>query len=145
MEYLIRPLEPKDYPKIIELFKEFALFEKLPEKMTNSVSQIENDKELFNCFIAETNNTIIGYTTYFYAYYSWIGKSLYLDDLYVTQKHRNKGLGKKLLNIVINIAKENNCKKVRWQVSSWNKNAQNFYKNIGAEIDNIELNCDLIL
>ena len=145
MEYLIRPIEPRDYPKIIELFKEFALFEKLPEKMTNSVSQIENDKELFNCFIAETNDTIIGYTTYFYAYYSWIGKSLYLDDLYVTQKHRNKGLGKKLLNIVINIAKENNCKKVRWQVSSWNKNAQNFYKNIGAEIDNIELNCDLIL
>ena len=145
MEYLIRPIEPRDYPKIIELFKEFALFEKLPEKMTNSVSQIENDKELFNCFIAETNDTIIGYTTYFYAYYSWIGKSLYLDDLYVTQKHRNKGLGKKLLNIVINIAKENNCKKVRWQVSSWNKNAQNFYKNIGAEIDNVELNCDLIL
>jgi len=145
MEYLIRPIEPRDYPKIIELFKEFALFEKLPEKMTNSVSQIENDKELFNCFIAETNDTIIGYTTYFYAYYSWIGKSLYLDDLYVTQKHRNKGLGKKLLNIVINIAKENNCKKVRWQVSSWNKNAQNFYKKIGAEIDNVELNCDLIL
>ena len=145
MEYLIRPIEPRDYPKIIELFKEFALFEKLPEKMTNSVSQIENDKELFNCFIAETNDTIIGYTTYFYAYYSWIGKSLYLDDLYVTQKHRNKGLGKKLLNTVINLAKENNCKKVRWQVSSWNKNAQNFYKNIGAEIDNIELNCDLIL
>ena len=145
MEYLIRPIEPRDYPKIIELFKEFALFEKLPEKMTNSVSQIENDKELFNCFIAETNDTIIGYTTYFYAYYSWIGKSLYLDDLYVTQKHRNKGLGKKLLNTVINLAKENNCKKVRWQVSSWNKNALNFYKKIDAEINNVELNCDLIL
>ena len=145
MSVYIRPIENKDYPAIIELFKEFALFEKLPEKMTNSVSQIENEEAFFNCFVAEVNGIIVGYTTYFYAYYSWVGKSLYLDDLYVTKTYRNKGIGKELLNTVINLAKESNCKKVRWQVSNWNTNARNFYKHIGAEIDDVELNCDLIL
>lgn len=34
---------------------------------------------------------------------------------------------------------------MRWQVSNCNKNAQKFYKNIGATIDDVELNCDLML
>ena len=145
MEIEIRPIIEKDYEQIIALFKEFALFEKLPEKMTNTVEQIKQEKDFFNCFVAVTDKKIVGYVTYFFAYYSWIGKSLYLDDLYVSAKYRKQGIGKKLLDTVIDLAKTNECKKMRWQVSNWNKNAQKFYEYIGAEIDDVELNCDLKL
>ena len=143
MEVGIRSIEEKDYPQIIKLFKEFATFEKLPEKMINTVEQIKKEKDFFNCYVAVVNNEIVGFASYFFAYYTWVGKSLYLDDLYVKADFRNHGIGKKLLDTVIDLAKAEKCNRMRWQVSNWNKNAQEFYKHIGAEIDDVELNCDL--
>lgn len=146
MEIKIRNAEEHDFQQIVDLFNEFALFEKLPEKMTNSVERMIVEKDFFNYFVAVTNdNTIIGYVSYFFCYYTWIGKSLYMDDLYVKLEYRTKGIGTKLINKVIEFAKESNCHKLRWQVSEWNKSAIEFYKKIGAEIDNVEQNCDLVL
>lgn len=146
MTIKIRSAVESDYPKIIELFKEFAEFEKVPEKMVNSVEQMKREKEYFNCFLAvNEDDQILGYSTYFFSYHTWVGKSLYMDDLYVKSDYRNNGIGKILLDSVIEFAKKEKCNKVRWQVSNWNKNAIEFYKRIGAEIGDVELNCDLHL
>lgn len=146
MEITIRSAKETDYSQIIDLFKDFAAFEKLPEKMTNSVNRMIKEKDFFNCFVAETNDKIIvGYVTYFFCYYTWIGKSLYMDDLYVTPEYRANGIGTRLINRVIEFAKNSQCHKLQWQVSEWNKPAIDFYKNIGATIDSVEQNCDLIL
>jgi GNAT superfamily N-acetyltransferase len=146
MEIKIRSSKETDYSQIVDLFKAFVTFEKLPEKMTNSVDRMNKEKDFFNCFVAETSdNRIIGYVTYFFCYYTWTGKSLYMDDLYVQHEYRAKGVGTKLINKVIEFAKDSKCHKLRWQVSNWNKPAIDFYKNIGATIDSVEQNCDLIL
>ena len=146
MEITIRSAKETDYSQIVDLFKDFATFEKLPEKMTNSLDRMIKEKDFFNCFVAETiENRIVGYVSYFFCYYTWIGKSLYMDDLYVIPESRANGIGTKLINKVIEFAKESDCHKLRWQVSDWNKPAIDFYKNIGATIDSVEKNCDLIL
>jgi len=121
------------------------MFEKLPDKMTNSVHIMEKESEYLNGFVVLENDRIIGYATYFYAYYTWIGKSMYMDDLYVKSEYRGKGIGASLIKSVIEKAKEDKCKKLRWQVSEWNKPAIDFYKNLGAAIDSVESNCDLSL
>ncbi len=146
MSILIRKASEDDFAELVQLFKEFATFEGSPEKMTNSVAQMNTEKQYFNAFVAQNNdNEIIGYATYFFSYHTWIGKSLYMDDLYVKETFRKKGIGKNLIDSVIAFAKKENCNKVRWQVSNWNKNAQDFYQKIGANISDVELNCDLIL
>lgn len=146
MEITIRDANETDYPQIVDLFKDFATFEKLPEKMINSVERMMKEKDFFHCFVAVTSDgRIIGYATYFFCYYTWIGKSLYMDDLYVTPEYRANGIGKRLIDRVIEFAKTSQCHKLRWQVSGWNKSAIEFYKNIGATIDDVEMNCDLIL
>lgn len=43
----------------------------------------------------------------------WIGKSLYMDDLYVKAAYRGNGYGTKLINGVIDHAKSTNRNKVR--------------------------------
>jgi len=145
MEITIRKAQETDYESILELFKEFSEFEKLPDKMTNSIERLMEEKDFFNCSIAVTaDKKIVGYAAYFYCYYTWIGKSLYMDDLYVKPDYRAKGIGTKLINTVIDIAKASKCHKLRWQVSGWNKPAIDFYKKIGAEIDDVEQNCDLV-
>ena len=146
MPIAIREANEKDFTSILELLKEFSVFQGTPEKLTISLAQMLEDKELFLCFIAETDNReIVGLASCFFAFYSWTGKALYLDDLYVKELFRNQGIGRNLLDRVIQHAKTQNCRKVRWQVSKWNTNAIGFYKNMGAVIDELEINCDLIL
>ena len=146
MEIKIRDAEETDFPQIIDLFKEFALFEKRPEQMINSTDSMTKEKDFFHCLVAETGDKkIIGYLSYFFCYYTWVGKSIYMDDLYVNAAYRANGTGKKLLNKLIELAKDSGCHRLRWQVSSWNKPAIRLYENIGATIDSIEKNCDLIL
>ena len=145
MELNIRKAEISDFNQINALFKELAEFEKLPEKMTNTVDRMIEEKNFFNCFVAETiDHKIVGYASYFFCYYTWTGKSLYMDDLYVKNDFRGEGVGSKLINKVISYAKETGCHKLRWQVSEWNTPAISFYKKLGASIDGTEQNCDLV-
>ena len=145
MTVTIRKIEESDYLVLISLFKEFALFEKLPEKMTNSVEQMQREKEYLKGFVAVNDaDEIVGYATYFFGYYTWIGKSLYMDDLYVRPDFRGAGVGTKLINEVIAFARAEKCKKLRWQVSEWNQPAIDFYKSLGANVDAVESNCDLV-
>jgi ribosomal protein S18 acetylase RimI-like enzyme len=145
MPIQIRPIEEDDFTQLIALFKEFAIFEKAPELMTNTVEKMIAEKEYIKGFAAvNEGNTIIGYATCFFAYYTWIGKSFYMDDLYVKPEYRAQGIGTKLINSIIDLAKKENCRKLRWQVSEWNTPAIGFYKSLGAQINETERNCDLM-
>ncbi len=144
INYKIRTAEKNDFPAVLSLIKELALFEKAPEKVTNSVEQMKEEKDLFKALVVEKNDgEIIGFALYYFVYYTWVGKSLYLDDLYVKEKYRGNQIGGALLDKVIKFGKENNCKRIRWQVLNWNKPAIEFYKKIGANLDDEWINCDL--
>jgi len=146
MEISIRPAVLSDYPNILELFREFSVYQKLPERMKNSLEKMNEEQDYFHCFVAETEDKeIIGYATWFYTYFTWSGKGMYIDDLFVKPEYRGTGIGKMLLNKIIDLARESKCHKLRWQVSWWNKPAIEFYEKMGAEIDDLEKNCDLNL
>ena len=107
---------------------------------------MEEEKDLFQCMVAQNEEgKIVGFATFFFVYYSWSGKALYLDDLYIQPAHRGNKSGTKLMMAVKDFALNSHCKKMRWQVSSWNHNAITFYKSIGAVVDDVEINCDLNL
>lgn len=138
----IRKADPGDFPAILSLIRELAEFERAPGKVTNTVEQMNSEKDLFSCFIAETGTgEIAGMALYFFAYYTWVGKSLYLDDLYVREKFRRQNIGSALLKKVFEVANEEGCKRLRWQVLSWNSNAIDMYRKHEAEIDAEWLNC----
>ena len=149
MDIIIRRAGVADFPAVYALFREFAVFQKTPEKLHITLDQLIADEAHFQCFVAETGSEpggdreIVGFATFFMAYYSWTGKAIYLDDLYVRESSRKYGIGKKLLFAVIDFSKENGCKTVRWLVSRWNGNAMAFYKSIGAEIYETEMVCVL--
>lgn len=68
MKINIRSANEGDFQQIVEMFRDFAVFEKVPEKMTNSVEKMLKEKEFFHCFVAETaDKRIVGYATYFFA------------------------------------------------------------------------------
>lgn len=145
MDIKIRNIAENDYSNLLSLFKEFSIFEKQSEKMVNTLELMNAQKDNIKGFVAVNNeNEIVGYVTYFFAYFTWIGKSLYMDDLYVRPAFRGCGVGTKLIKNVISYAKNEHCAKLRWQVSEWNHPAIDFYKKLGASVDETESNCDLI-
>jgi GNAT superfamily N-acetyltransferase len=143
MKITIRESNEEDYSAILSLIKELASFVKAPEKVTNSVAQMKKEKEFFKCIVATNERSeILGIATYFFSYYTWVGKSLYLDDLYVKKEYRGLKIGTKLLKTILDIVKKENCKRFRIEALIWNKNAVSFYKKLGAEVDNEVCNCD---
>ncbi len=143
MGITIRHSQQSDFEVILSLIKDLAAFQGMPEKVTNTVELMKTEQSYFRCLVAENvDGEIIGIATYFYAYYTWVGKSLYLDDLYVLQAYRGQKVGTSLLAQLFTIAKAENCKKVRWMVSHWNQLAIGFYEKCGAEIDKELCICD---
>ncbi len=144
INYRIRPATEQDFEPILGLIKELALFEKAPEKVTNTAAQMKAEQELFQAIVAEKpDGEIIGFALFYFVYYTWVGKSLYLDDLYVKEVYRGHKIGSKLLDKVIETGRQNNCKRIRWQVLNWNKPAIDFYQKLGANLDDEWINCDL--
>jgi GNAT superfamily N-acetyltransferase len=134
----IRKATETDVPLIFTLIKELAGFEKLAHDVT--ADEFILKESLFGkhhyaeVILAEYNDQPAGQALFFHNFSTFKGRpGIYLEDLYVRPEFRGKGIGKKLLEEVITLAKERKCKRVEWVVLDWNKNAIDFYKSLGAE------------
>ena len=142
MAITVRKGNPQDLPAIFEMINELAIFEKAPDSVKNSLQQMQEEKKSFDFFVAENGGKIIDYALYFFAYYTWVGKSLHLDDLYVRPDLRGRKVGSMLARKVFGVAKREGCKRVRLQVLNWNSNAISIYKEWGGLISTEWINCD---
>jgi diamine N-acetyltransferase len=143
MDVTVRKATEKDLTAIFSLIRELAIFENGLDKVTNSVEQMKEEKDFFKCLVAENETgEIIGIALYFFAYYTWVGKSLYLDDLVVKRAFRGNGIGTTLMEKVFEVAKEEKCKRLRLQVLHWNSPAIELYKKNGFTVDKEWYNCD---
>jgi GNAT superfamily N-acetyltransferase len=142
MYFTIRKANEADFPSVLGMIRELALYEKAPEKVTNTLEQMQQEKELFGCFVAEIpGEGIVGMALYFFAYYTWVGKSLYLDDIYVKEPFRGLKIGAALLKEIFSLAREEQCKRVKWQVLNWNTPAIEVYRRYGATLDDEWIDC----
>ncbi|MDA9120819.1 GNAT family N-acetyltransferase, partial [Flavobacteriales bacterium] len=66
---------------------------------------------------------------------TWKGRSLFLEDIIVTESKRGNGIGHALFQSVISVAKERKSARMEWQVLDWNDPAINFYKKYNANLD----------
>jgi len=140
MEIAVREGRASDIQPIMKMIKELASFEKYPVR--NSARQMLKDRDFFGSFVAERDGELVGYAIYFFAYYTFAGRSLYLDDIYVKPKYRGRKIGAMLMHEVFKLAKKRGCKRLRLQVLDWNKNAMGFYKRYGGKVSKEWLNCD---
>ena len=145
MNVTIRKGSINDLPSAYNLIKELASFENSEAEVILSAEQFYIDgaavKKPFDFFLAEYDQNIVGLALFFDYYSTWKGRSIYLEDLIVTNKFRKKGIGKLLLKAIADYAVENNYQNVFWQVLNWNKDAIGFYKSIGSTVDNSWSNC----
>ena len=143
----IREGRRQDLPRVLELIKELALFERAPHEVTNTLEMLDEDgfgpHPVYGFFVAETFEKIIGLSLYYWRYSTWKGKRLYLEDIIVTEAERGKGAGKLLFDRTMQKCLEENCTGMMWQVLEWNEPAIKFYKKYGSKLDAEWVNCNL--
>jgi GNAT superfamily N-acetyltransferase len=133
----IRSAVESDIPLILLFINELAEYEKLLHqvKVTEELlrESLFGAKRFVEVLIAEYNGEPAGQALFFHNFSTFIGRpGIYLEDLYVRPHLRGNGIGKALLQSLINLAKERNCGRAEWAVLDWNKPSINFYKSIGA-------------
>jgi GNAT superfamily N-acetyltransferase len=143
MSIQIRKGTTSDLQAAFELIKALAEYEKAPEQVSNSPEKMlkEFQEQAFDFFVAEKEGRIIGLALYFFSYSTWKGRSMYLDDLIVSEEYRRDGIGEKLLHAVISEAQKLQVPRLHWQVLDWNEPAIRFYQKAGAEFDSEWINC----
>lgn len=149
MNITIRKAEPKDVPAMLQLVKELATFERAPDAVWNTeeamLEEGFGEHPYFHTFVAELTETgeVEGIALYHWAYSSWKGKYLYLDDLYVKERNRGKGIGKMLMDTFLKEAQAQGANLVKWQVLNWNQPAIDMYEKIGVTFDNEWIDCKI--
>jgi len=147
----IRRAEQKDAEEIVELAYQFMNYlDELENTPDSDRIPKETIREVFlNGFsdpkhiimVAEEGEEIVGFSD-FWVYPEFIhgGPSAYLNNLFVKEKYRKRGIGSKLFAETLNKAKEMNAVAMHISVLPENIIAQNFYKknNITWEIKMFE-------
>ena len=125
-----------DSAGLLKLLLALAEFEHLEPPSADGRRRIIADifeKKRLNLFVASERGRLVGYALYFYTYSSFLARpTLYLEDLFVLEEHRKKGLGFALLLRCVDEAAKHDCGRMEWAVLGWNKKAIGFYEKLGA-------------
>jgi GNAT superfamily N-acetyltransferase len=148
MEITIRKAVKEDCGRMLELIKELAEYEKAPEQVTVNFDHFVESgfgaNPVWWAYVAEADGKVEGFALYYIRYSTWKGQRMYLEDILVTEKMRGHGLGKLLLDKLIEEAKEKQFTGIAWQVLDWNEPAINFYKKFdGIKFDGEWINCSI--
>ena len=134
---LIRPATVTDAPLLLKFIRELAEYERQPNAVVIKEDTLIKDgfesQPKFRALIADWGGQAIGYALFFGFYSSWKGPGIFLEDLFVREAFRGRGIGRALLSEVARVARQEGSVGIRWEVLDWNESAIKFYKSLGAE------------
>lgn len=143
----IREATKEDCPRLLELVRALAEYEKAPHEVTVSLEHFEESgfgsNPVWWAFVAEENGRIVGFALWYIRYSTWKGQRLYLEDIYVEPAERGRGTGARLFERVVQEGRDRGFHGMVWQVLDWNEPALNFYRKYGAKLDGEWINASI--
>jgi GNAT superfamily N-acetyltransferase len=133
----VRPALQHETPLILQLVRELAEYERLEAQMVADEQQMQAAlfgprpyaEVVFVCWEAEP----VGFALFFHNFSTFLGRpGIYLEDLFVRPTFRGRGLGRRLLTWLAELAVARGCGRLEWSVLDWNAPAIGFYRRLGA-------------
>jgi GNAT superfamily N-acetyltransferase len=83
--------------------------------------------------LAWAGDEAVGFALYYVTFSTFAARcGLWLEDLFVEESWRGRGVGGKLLAHVAGVAVERGYHSLSWNVLKWNEQAIRFYRDTGA-------------
>lgn len=138
MKVEIRRLDSSSFGDFVELLEQFASYEKLEGPDKDAKLRLKKDgldeNPKYNAFVVFVDDKAAGFVVYFLTYATFSAKpTLFIEDIFVGEAYRGKGIGKSIFDHCIEEAKDKKCGRIDFAVLDWNQPAIDFYEKIGAE------------
>ena len=140
--YEIREALENDIPILADLIKQLAIYEKMLDECIATEELYRKygfgKEAIFNALLVENTSgegpQHLGMALYYYTYSTFTGKpTLYLEDLFVLEDYRKRGIGTSLLKRLAEIALDKGCGRMEWSCLDWNEPSIKYYLSIGAK------------
>jgi GNAT superfamily N-acetyltransferase len=131
----IRFAEPEDCGLLLRLIRELAAFERAPEAVVATEDDLRQfgfgPQRQFEAILAFLDGEPAGCALFHPRFSTWLGRpGLFLEDLYVVEQARGRGVGRRLMARLAAIAVERGWGRIDFQVLHWNP-ARQFYRRLG--------------
>jgi GNAT superfamily N-acetyltransferase len=133
----VRPAAPADAALILGFIRGLADYERLLHEVTASEADIAAALFIAQprafCDIAEQDGAPVGFALWFYNFSTFEGRcGIYLEDLFVIPEARGSGAGLALMRRLARRCRDEELRRLEWQVLDWNAPTIAFYDRLGA-------------
>ena len=122
---------------VLHFIKGIAEYEKMSDCVVATEEGIHKaifEQHACNVLIIEYNNKPIGFCLYFHTFSTFCGRTnMYLEDIFIEEDMRGRGIGKEVFRILMEIALEEGCQRLEWVCLNWNEPSKRFYEKMGAK------------
>jgi GNAT superfamily N-acetyltransferase len=136
--FRIRAAVPADMPAVFRLVRALAAYEKMEHRMTATEADLREAlfgavPRLEAALAEDADGRAVGIALFYEVFSTFsCARGLYLEDLFVDEAARGKGMGKALIAWGAKLAVSRGCTRYQWVVLDWNKPARDFYRSLGA-------------
>jgi len=131
----IRQAARSDAATIVRLIRDLAAFEDMLDRVRITEADVLRDgfgaRPCFECLLAEIGGEAVGLALHRPSYSTFDGRpGLYVEDLFVAESARGRGIGRLLMARLAAIAQARGCSRMSLAVLHWNP-ARAFYRRLG--------------
>jgi GNAT superfamily N-acetyltransferase len=133
----IRFASVDDTGLLLQLIRELAAYERAPDAVVATEDDLRRHgfgtERRFEALLAFIDNEPAGFALFYPDFSTWLGRpGLYLEDLYVKEWARRRGIGRRLIARLAALAIERDWPALHFNVLDWNP-ARGFYRRLGIE------------
>lgn len=123
--------------RYVDLIRALANFEALdpPDEDARArlIRDVTSDPPMFHAYLAMMDAVPVGYLAFYFTYSTFLARpTLFLEDIFIREEHRKKGIGKQLFRFCVQEAERRGCGRMEWTALDWNTPAHGFYEGMGA-------------
>lgn len=135
MDILFKKAEPSDISLFIPLVKAFYKFEKIAfdeNTVRAALKQFLTNDQYGRGWLIYEGENLIGYVIFTFSFcLEFGGRDAFIDEIYLIEAARNRGIGKKVIDFLADYAKDADIKVLLLEVDHDNIAAQGLYKKRG--------------